>query len=318
MFVTSSNSSIKSHANSSIKLHDLPSDIFRSILQYLPVQQLMKLDQATVSHNFQSLVRESVIGMTLVHNLDFYIPYGFPRPMLEYRDVNRWIIKRKCHVLTLYLRTNFGLIHDGILAESQSTLQKLLLVHDFVVQNPSMFSKHFPSMRTFIATDREFTGSVEQLQSLLVANPQLESIELRGGQNINSYCQVIGRNSPNLRHLVLRSHRAFDDLSIANLFSDDSRMRSLTELSLIDTRISNPDTLHNLIKSFPLLRSLTVTSSNLSSPCRYLYWREYVLPRLQCDHGELLIMALANFRSGLIGKQVPFQSHYNLIFIDGS
>jgi hypothetical protein len=276
-------------------LEILPSEIFRMILQFLsPHRELVLLDTAMVNHRLRSFYLTTIEGMT-INGVRISSEKSWYHE--DFRAVN-WLLNRKILPTQIYL-SNCNPFSFPLLVDRSRLVLQCLSIHQTPQMDDSLFLslEHFPSL-TSLNISSIYEDQISSFIHFLSLNPQLEELTLPDiiyylefDSSSRELVRGISQTCINLTKFYASSW--FDDHHVALLIQ--GRLSKLEELDLAEASVRGHDSIVNLMKAFPDLKTLCIDTYQLSPTTKVYYLNEYALPRLRSGEPELQRLGLELF-----------------------
>jgi hypothetical protein len=278
-------------------LEILPSEIFRMILQFLsPHRELVLLDTAMVNHRLRSFYLTTIEGMT-INGVRISSQKSWYHE--DFRAVN-WLLNRKILPTQISL-SNCNPFSFPLLVDRSRLVLQCLSIHQ---EKPQMMDNslflslgRFPSL-TSLNISSIHANQISSFIHFLSLNPQLENLtlpDLTSGLDVDhssrELVRGISQTCINLTRLTASSW--FEDDHVALLIQ--GRLSKMEELDLAEASIRGHDSIVNLMKAFPDLKTLCIDTYQLSPTTKIYYLNEYALPRLRSGEPELQRLGLELF-----------------------
>lgn len=246
----------------------LPTELLRMILQYLPLQDICKMDTAVTNHDMRPEFLAVLAGMTIIE---------YKSPSSPSKDSQKWLLLRDIYPLQLsYIKCS---VQFPLLLRCKEVLTSLQLIRPLSKALPN-----FPSLRT-LKINNLSNDCIRSLTILLSNNPQLEYLEL---STEAPFDLSLLRFTPYLKGLTLSQNKWLNDRTLSPLLG---LIRNLQYIDLTETQVHSYDTFRNLIKSCPDLHYISFGGS-LSIEVRVLCYQSVVYPSLACADLEANLLGL--------------------------
>jgi hypothetical protein len=191
----------------------------------------------------------------------------------------------------------FGLNHFSypmIIDRSRLVLRSLSIFpggSDLMVNYLFLTLGHFPSLT-------ELNASLVCLKTanfarFLSLHPQLKNLSLPRFTS-TEFIRSISQTCNNLTELDVSRNEWFGDDCVTLL--TQGRLSKLEKLDIGGTSVREHDSIVNLLKAFPFLKSLRIPSFYLSMTTKVYFLNEYALPRLKSEDQELQYLGIDGFR----------------------
>jgi hypothetical protein len=270
-------------------LEIVPAEIFRTILQFLSLEELLPLDNAILNHRLRSFYLGAIEGMTTGH-----VSFDDEDLLKSVWCLNRKILPTR---LNFFDFNHFS--YPMIIDRSRRALRSLSLSQtgrrrgDPTIDSIFLFLGHFPSLTELdVSSIRLKTSS--NFARFLSLNPQLKELSLPRLKNPSTeFIRDLSQACPNLTELDV-SQRWFGDDFVTLL--TQGRLSKLEKLDIEETSVREHDSIVNLLKAFPLLKSLRIPSFHLSMTTKVYFLNEYALPRLKSEDPQLQKFGIAGFQ----------------------
>jgi hypothetical protein len=234
---------------------EIPIDIFRVLIQYLCLEELILLDKTlSCNQNLSFRYRTALDRMTTPQAID--LSDIDPEMMSWINNLNITLEKVECCFL--------GKNSLDLLIKSRPTLQSMKLIEEFWAPPPQDADLRtlgsFPSL-TELSIQLSF--SMEAISSFLQLHPQLLLVDISGIAHLS--IEIIPRltqSCPNLCHLGLSDNPWLTDEAIDLL---TGRYPKLKFLDISRTNVRDEATLQRLINSCPDLCSVGLPFDDCST-----------------------------------------------------
>jgi hypothetical protein len=152
---------------------------------------------------------------------------------------------------------------------------------------------HMPSLNSLNIFELHATR-ISSFIHFLSLNPQLKELSLpHHSDPSGELVYSVSQTCVNLRKLYAEGDWFGDD-HVALL--TQGRLSKLEELVLLETSLQAHDSIVNILKAFPVLKSFQLDISELSPTTKAYFLNEYALPRLKSGDPELQRLGLEGFR----------------------
>lgn len=232
----------------------LPVDIFRLILQYLRIKEIVTLDNSLLNNELREIYLQAVNGVNL----------GKITSIAGKSSKISWILKRQILFMDL-------------------VLWKYLKVHELAPEIPLLdgFTRHFPALISCTIMNLS-NLTTDQLTPFLSLNPQLESLKLNYLKNLTpDIIPVVSRSCPNLTALDFSNSEWMTDNAVT-LFSNHTLL-NLHTLTLNSCRkLRHENSIIHLL-ALPNLKALWIDTWTFGIDGQMEYFNQFIVPALRSD-----------------------------------
>jgi hypothetical protein len=286
-----------------LRLAQLPKDIYRILLEYLTVKDLVAFENANTSFDTRSLFLSALDGLTLSF---------LSEPLTK--KAMQWILLRNISMKVIIFG-DFG--HEGVelVSKCRSTIQSLSFPRHFSHEQ-FLEIGYCPSLRSLSLASCPNPKSHQSLQDILRISTQLQRLDPSANGTLSvQTIPLIAEYCPNLTHLFLRNNSWVTDESIPLLIASCPNLKAL---DLRWTNVTQSETIRLVIDSLPRLCYLAY--SPLGTVISEVNLRKIALPAIFGDDveaQELGVMCLVDlFLSETYGQsspEDPLPSHHHVL-----
>jgi hypothetical protein len=231
----------KKVSNASIRcrpsLQNLPTDLFRLLLSFICLPDLIRLDNSLTNHELREIYLTAMRGFSnhswrsSTTNIDWIILRGVSLKEISFSEFAfqrlELIEKFRSSLVTI----NFG---------------------DLYLEVDLHLIGTCPSLTHLNLSGNSFSSNA--WEPVLISNPQIRHLDLRRASKLsNDIIKTIVAYCPHLEHLDLSFNMWVTDETIALLVSSQLRLKSL---QFRCTNVRNNETIVNLLDTFPSLSLL--------------------------------------------------------------
>jgi hypothetical protein len=275
-------------------LEILPPEIFRMILQFLsPLGELVLLDQALLNHRLRLFYLRTIERMP-ISGVKISPERSWRHEDYDFWAVN-WLLSRKIISTDLYFSDFNHPSFPLLIVQSRLVLQSLS-IHQETPQmmDDSLFLSlgHMPSLTSLNIFELHATR-ISSFIHFLSLNPRLKELSLpHHSDPSGELVYSVSQTCVNLRKLYAAGDWFGDDH--VTLLTQ-GRLSKLEELVLLETSVQAHDSIVNILKAFPVLKSFQLDTSELSPTTKVYYLNEYALPCLKSGDPALQRLGLEGF-----------------------
>lgn len=262
----------------------LPTDLYRYVLQYLSIREIIALDSSLINHEMRLHYLTTIHGLDLTKLLYRHL---FSLTKIQTSQIYSWFLLRKVLVRTITLYFHFwDIIEPFVYLNMYSCHVEELILYTFDSAYASSESllQQFPSLKAF-----EFHGRLSRdfLSKFIDLNPQVERLFWCYDELSVDCLQHLCGTWRNLRHCDFSNNNNFTEEHLA-VFTDCDL--PLQTFSIYGTKVKSDQSVINFIDSKPSLYKIT---HSISSRKIYYYILKKVIARsLMSDDVEKQIAAI--------------------------